>query len=117
MNSPAASSGEKIAFRMFLNPGCVAQYRTRHDEIWPELSALLKEAGISDYSIYLDEGNVVDGHHVLFAVLRRRADHTMDALPSHPVMQRWWAHMGDIMRTHPDGSPVVEPLPCMFHMD
>lgn len=103
---------EKIAFRMFLHPGSVAEYKRRHDEIWPELVALLKTAGVSDYSIYLDAEQ-----QVLFAVLRRTAGHSMDSLPQHPVMQRWWAHMGDLMRTHPDGSPVVEPLPCMFHLD
>ncbi len=105
-------TGEKIAFRMFLNPGCVAEYKKRHDEIWPELSTLLKDAGVSDYSIYLDEK-----HHVLFAVLRRTVGHTMDSLPIHPVMQRWWAYMADIMRANPDGSPVAEPLPCLFHME
>jgi L-rhamnose mutarotase len=73
---------------------------------------LLKDAGISDYSIYLDAQ-----HHVLFAVLRRTPGHTMDTLPTHPVMQRWWVYMGDIMRSNADGSPVVEPLPCMFHME
>jgi L-rhamnose mutarotase len=106
------ASTEKYAFRMFLNPGCMVEYKRRHDNIWPELSALLKDSGVSDYSIYLDEE-----HHVLFAVLRRTAGHTMDALPQHPVMQRWWAHMADIMRANPDGSPVAEPLPCLFHMD
>jgi L-rhamnose mutarotase len=105
-------STEKLAFRMFLNPGRTAEYKQRHDEIWPELSALLKDAGVSDYSIYLDEE-----HHVLFATLRRTATHSMDALPQHPVMKKWWAYMGDIMRYNADGSPVVEPLPCMFHMD
>jgi L-rhamnose mutarotase len=103
---------EKIAFRMFLNPGQAAEYRRRHDEIWPELSALLKASGVHDYSIYLDEE-----HHVLFAVLRRDLDHTMDALPRHQVMKRWWDHMADIMLSHCDGSPVVEPLPCLFHLD
>jgi L-rhamnose mutarotase len=103
---------EKHAFRMFLNPGSVDEYRRRHDAIWPELVSLLKDSGIGDYSIYLDAE-----HHVLFGVLRRRADHTMASLPQHPVMQRWWQHMKDIMRSHPDGSPVVEELPCMFHMD
>ena len=102
---------EKIAFRMFLKPGCRAEYQRRHDEIWPELTALLKASGIGDYSIYLDEPR-----DVLFAVLRRAEGHTMDALPQHPVMQRWWAFMGDLMRTNADGSPVVEPLPCMFHL-
>ncbi|WP_394789993.1 L-rhamnose mutarotase [Rhodoferax sp.] len=108
----AASASEKFAFRMFLNPGCVAEYKKRHDEIWHELADLLKTAGVSDYSIYLDEE-----HHVLFAVLRRTPEHGMNELPQHPVMQRWWAHMGDLMRTHADGSPVAEPLPCLFHLD
>jgi L-rhamnose mutarotase len=102
---------ETIAFRMFLHPGQAAEYRRRHDAIWPELVSLLRGAGISDYSIHLDEE-----HHVLFAVLKRRPDHAMDSLPDHPVMRRWWAHMADIMRSNPDGSPVVEALPCMFHL-
>jgi len=103
---------EKIAFRMFLNPGQSAEYKRRHDEIWPELASLLKDSGVSDYSIYLDEES-----HVLFAVLRRSSGHTMDALPEHPVMRRWWTHMGDIMECNADGSPRVESLPCMFHLD
>lgn len=103
---------EKIAFRMFLNPGQTAEYRRRHDAIWPELVALLRESGVGDYSIYLDEE-----HHVLFAVLKRNDAHTMGRMPQHPVMKRWWAHMGDIMRTNADGSPVVEALPCLFQMD
>jgi len=105
-------SFEKIAFRMFLNPGQTDEYQRRHTAIWPELRQLLKEAGVCDYSIYLDEPR-----HVLFAVLRRTPEHTMDALPAHPVMQRWWAYMADIMRSNADGSPVIEPLPCMFHLD
>ena len=108
----AQAASEKIAFRMFLRPGCVAEYKSRHDALWPELRSLLHAAGISDYSIYLDEE-----HQVLFAVLRRNADHEMDRLPHDPIMQRWWDHMADLMRTHADGSPVVEPLPCMFHLD
>ena len=103
---------EKHAFRMFLNPGCVDEYRRRHDAIWPELVSLLKDSGIEDYSIYLDAE-----HLVLFGVLRRRAGHTMASLPQHPVMQRWWQHMKDLMRSNPDGSPVAEDLPCMFHLD
>ena len=103
---------EKYAFKMKLNPGMKAKYKRRHDEIWPSLVSLLKQAGVSDYSIHLDEET-----NILFGVLWRRDDHSMDDLPGHPVMQRWWAHMGDLMRTHADGSPVAEPLPCLFHLD
>ena len=103
---------EKYAFRMRLNPGMAAEYKRRHDAIWPELVALLKDAGVSDYSIHLDEE-----HNLLFGVLWRRDDHGMAALPNHPVMRRWWAAMADIMETKPDNEPVALPLQTMFHME
>lgn len=102
---------QKYAFRMRLNPGMEAEYRKRHDAIWPELVALLKQAGIEDYSIHLDPQT-----HLLFGVLWRREDHAMDDLPGHPVMQRWWAHMADVMETGPGHEPVVVPLVPMFHL-
>lgn len=104
-------SEEKIAFRMQLRPGNAAEYKRRHDALWPELEALLRAAGIRDYSIHLDEGT-----GGLFAVLWRRLDHGMDALPADPVMQRWWAHMADLMEVNPDASPRVVPLPTVFHL-
>lgn len=102
---------EKYAFKMKLNPGCRQEYQKRHDEIWPELVLLLREAGISDYSIHLDEDS-----DILFAVLWRTVDHTMEALPQHAVMQKWWAHMADIMVTNGDNEPVAVPLETVFHM-
>ncbi len=102
---------EKVAFKMRLNPGREAEYKKRHDEIFPELVTLLREAGISDYSIHLDPET-----NILFAVLWRRKDHKMADLPSHPVMRRWWAHMADIMETRPNGEPVVAPLTTLFHL-
>ena len=102
---------EKFAFKMHLNPGMAEEYKRRHDEIWPELADLLRGAGISDYSIHLDEDT-----HTLFAILTRPKDHGMDALPDHPVMQRWWAHMADIMETAPDNKPLVTELTPVFYM-
>lgn len=102
---------QKHAFTMQLHPGQAEEYKRRHDEIWPELVALLKEAGISDYSIHLDPET-----HVLFGVLQLREDHGMDSLPGTEIMQRWWAHMADIMDTQPDNEPIVKPLQPMFYL-
>jgi L-rhamnose mutarotase len=102
---------QKYAFTMRLNPGMEDEYRKRHDAIWPELAELLKDAGISDYSIHLDRDS-----RTLFGVLWRTDDHRMDDLPPHPVMQRWWAHMADIMEVKPDNEPVARPLVTVFHM-
>lgn len=109
---PSRDTHEKHAFKMQLNPGAEAEYRRRHDEIWPELSALLAEAGVSDYSIHLDRET-----NILFAVMWRRRDHGLAALPAHSVMKRWWAQMADLMATHPDNEPVATDLVTVFHMD
>ncbi len=103
---------ERYAFRMRLNAGTRAEYEARHDAIWPELVALLKEAGVSDYAIWLDEET-----SCLFGHLTRTVDHGMDALPDHPVMRRWWAMMADLMETHPGGEPITVPLIRVFQMD
>lgn len=102
---------EKIAFTMRLKPGQAAEYERRHDAIWPELVAQLKGAGISDYSIFLNEES-----GTLFAVLWCDAGHGMDALSRHPVMRRWWSAMADIMETNPDESPAATPLRRVFHL-
>jgi L-rhamnose mutarotase len=99
------------AFRMKLKPGTVDEYRRRHDEIWPELGKLLQDAGIYDYSIFLDEETL----H-LFAVLKLRAENDIAALPEQPVMRRWWDYMADLMEVEPGNRPKEWALTPMFHM-
>lgn len=101
----------RLAFKMKLFPGKEAEYKKRHDEIWPELSSLLKETGISDYSIFLDRET-----NALFGVLTITDSAKMDTLPQHPVMQRWWAYMADIMESNADHSPVSIPLDEVFYL-
>jgi L-rhamnose mutarotase len=101
----------KIAFAMKLKPGCEAEYKKRHDEIWPELAQLLKDNGISDYSIFLEEAT-----HTLFAVQQQSGSSSQD-LGSTAIVQKWWAYMADIMETNPDNSPVSIPLKQVFHLD
>jgi L-rhamnose mutarotase len=103
---------EKIAFRMQLYPDQAEEYKRRHDEIWPELSQLLTEAGVSDYSIHLDEET-----NALFAVLWRTDNHTMDDLPKNEVVRRWWDYMADVMETEPDNTPKIWELRTVFHME
>lgn len=101
----------RVAFRMQLFEGKEVEYKRRHDELWPDLAQLLKETGISNYSIFLDER---DG--ALFGVLDIAAPASLDDLPAHPVIQKWWAYMGDIMESNPDNSPVSIPLKDVFYL-
>lgn len=43
---------KRIAFKMFLHKGFEAEYQKRHDAIWSELTNLLKDTEIDDYSIF-----------------------------------------------------------------
>jgi L-rhamnose mutarotase len=101
----------RIAFKMQLFRGFEAEYRRRHDELWPELQQLLKENGISEYSIFLDAST-----NGLFGVLKIEDPAALDTLPHNPVMQKWWDYMKDIMETNPDHSPVSIPLPELFYL-
>lgn len=102
---------ERYVFRMQIHPGKAVEYQRRHDAIWPELTALLADSGISDYSIHLDAQT-----GLLIGVLIRADGHRMHDLPTHPIMKKWWAYMADIMETGPDQAPVAVPLPCVFHL-
>lgn len=100
------------AFKMKLKPGFEAEYKKRHDEIWPELQTLLSDAGIQDYTIFLDEETLT-----LFAFQKIKEGFEEEFLPNHPIVKKWWKYMGDIMETNPDNSPVSSPLKEVFHMD
>ena len=102
----------KLAFKMKLHSGQEAEYKKRHDEIWPELVDLLHSHGISDYSIFLDP-TTLD----LIGILNIQDTSKIDELPQNPIMQKWWAYMKDIMETNEDNSPISIALENVFYME
>ena len=46
---------KRFAFKMYLKPGCEKEYEKRHAAIWPELVKMIKDGGVSNYSIYWDK--------------------------------------------------------------
>ena len=99
------------AFKMKLKPGNVAEYKKRHDEIWPELAREIRAAGISDYSIFLDEETLT-----LFAMQKLSDGNTAATLPNSPIVRKWWDSMAPLMEVNPDNSPIVKPLAEVFHL-
>jgi L-rhamnose mutarotase len=103
---------KRVAFKMKLKPGNEAEYRRRHDALWPELAQVLSVAGIRDYSIFLDEETLT-----LFALQKQTDDSTAADLPNHPIVKQWWAHMAPLMEVNVDNSPVASPLREVFHLE
>ena len=102
---------QRLAFKMKLFKGNEDEYKKRHDAIWPELKQLLKETGVADYSIFLDQET-----NFLFGVLKIENPLKLDELPHHPVMKKWWGYMQDIMESNSDDSPVSVPLKEVFYL-
>lgn len=103
---------KRLAFKMYLNKGQKAAYKKRHNELWPELKALLKESGVSEYAIFLDEET-----NTLFAFQKVSNNAGSQDLGQHEVVQKWWDFMADIMDTNPDNSPISIQLDEVFYMD
>lgn len=100
----------RFAFKMFLKPGFEAEYERRHREIWPEIVKLLKESGVSNYSIFFDKDT-----NILFAV-QKQSGVSSQELGSESIIRKWWDYMADIMETNLDNSPVSIPLYEIFYM-
>jgi L-rhamnose mutarotase len=103
---------KRFAFKMKLNPGFKDEYRKRHNEIWPELVKLLKNEGIGNYSIFLDEET-----NTLFAYQEQSGSSSSQDLGQTEIVKKWWKYMADIMETNPDNSPVTIPLEQVFFME
>jgi L-rhamnose mutarotase len=102
---------QRFGFKMKLKPGYENEYIRRHNKIWPELKNLLKQTGISDYSIFLDRDT-----NTLFAYQKQSGNTSSQDIGSNPVVQKWWTYMADIMETNPDNSPVSIPLEEVFYL-
>jgi len=103
---------KREAFKMYLKAGYEAEYEKRHNAIWPELKKLLKETGVSDYTIFWDKET-----NILYAYQIIDGDASSQDLGGNPIVQKWWEYMADIMDTNPDNSPISIPLKEVFHMD
>ncbi|HZL10441.1 MAG TPA: L-rhamnose mutarotase [Prolixibacteraceae bacterium] len=102
----------RLAFKMYLNEGQKEEYKKRHNQLWAELHQLLKDSGVSEYSIFLDEET-----NTLFAFQKVNSDGGSQDLGQTEIVQKWWAFMADIMKTNPDDSPVSKPLEELFYME
>jgi L-rhamnose mutarotase len=102
----------RLAFKMYLNEGQKEEYRKRHNELWPELRQLLKDSGVSEYSIFLDEET-----NTLFAFQKNSGASGSQHLGQTEIVQKWWAFMADIMKSNPDHSPVSVALEEVFYME
>jgi len=104
---------ERIAFVFELKPGALPEYKRRHDEIWPEMTAMLDEAGVGDFSIFAWQDRYV------FAVLEAEPDFATanEVMRASPVQERWEAFLADTIAWQLDENDQLQLLQEVFRHD
>ena len=100
------------AFVMSVDGGREAEYERRHRPIWAELAEALKGHGVHNYSIFLHPET-----RQLFGYVEIEDEARWEAIAETEICRKWWAHMKDVMPSHPDNSPVSVDLREVFHLD
>ncbi len=104
---------EKYAWKGYIKEGCFDEYCRRHDEIWPEMVEVLREAGIKNYTIW-NVGNELFGYYEC----ENGVDYAARVQSESPVVKKWDEYMSDILIM--DKDPVTNAQPLLekvFEMD
>ena len=96
-----------------LKPGMKAEYKRRHDAIWPEMVALLKAAGIRNYTIW-NVGDELFGYYEC----EKGLDYAASVQAESPIVDKWNQYMDDVMTMPLDPDTGVQPkLERMFFLE
>jgi L-rhamnose mutarotase len=103
---------ERVCFLARVRPECLAQYRDRHQEVWPEMLAALRDAGWGNYSLFLADDGLLIGY-----VETEDYQAALDAMAATDVNQRWQAAMAGFFVA--DGPPDqnFRRIAEIFHLD
>ena len=104
---------ERYAWKAIVLDGMLEEYRKRHDEIWPEMLEVLKEAGIKNYTIW-NVGNELFGYYECV----KDASYAAKVQAESPVVDKWNEYMKDVMVMVMDPETGAQPkMECVFFME
>lgn len=104
---------ERYAWKALVKEGMLDEYIRRHDEIWPELVEVLKNAGICNYSIW-NTGNELFGYYEC----EKSCDYAASVQSNSPIVHKWNEFMKDVMVMEMDPVTGAQPkLKQVFRLD
>ncbi len=104
---------EKYAWLAKIKDGMKDEYVRRHDEIWPELVELLKQAGICNYTIWTDGTNLFGYYEC-----EKGIDFAAKTQAGSPIVEKWNEYMKDVMKMPLDPVTGAQPrLTKVFTLD
>jgi len=100
------------SYRMTLKQGKIEEYKKKHDEVWPEISQALTDAGVTNYSIYYDETD-----NTLIEYMELKENNTFDSIEELEIFKKWNVYMKDLLvtKSEENPSPILRELTEVFH--
>ena len=96
---------EKYAWRGKIVPGMQEEYKKRHDNIWPEMKEVLANAGIVNYSIWM-QGEELFGYYEC----EKCVEYAAKVQAESDVVKKWDEYMKDILIMEKDPVTGAQPL-------
>ncbi|MBO0823491.1 MAG: L-rhamnose mutarotase [Actinobacteria bacterium] len=105
---------QRVCFISRVRPDRLAEYRQRHQEVWPEMQQALSEAGWSRYSLFLSEDGLLVGY-----LETDDFDAALERMAGADVNDRWQAEMKQFFDNDGDQPPDqgFRQLSEIFHLD
>jgi len=105
---------ERVCFLGRVKAERLAEYRTRHERVWPDMLAALHEAGWGNYSLFLTEDRLLEGY-----LETQDYQAALDRMAATEVNARWQRDMAPYF-SEPDGLPpdqAFKRVGEIFHVD
>ncbi|WMT51145.1 MAG: L-rhamnose mutarotase [Ferroplasma sp.] len=100
----------RYSFHLIIRDEMKDEYIKRHNNVWPELLKLLKEAGVRNYSIFMDGADIF-GYWECEDLSR-----TLDIINCSEINRKWQDFMSDVIITAPE-SRTRDTVTEVFHLD
>tara|TARA_B100000965_G_C19485370_1_gene710526 strand:+ start:323 stop:622 length:300 start_codon:yes stop_codon:yes gene_type:complete len=99
---------------MTLKEGKLSEYKKKHDEVWPEITEALTNAGVTNYSIYYDKDD-----NALIEYMELKDNNTFDQIEELEILKKWNIYMKDLIETKSseDATAIQKELLEVFHHD
>jgi L-rhamnose mutarotase len=105
---------ERVCFLGRVKPERLAEYRARHEQVWPDMLAALREAGWGNYSLFLTGDGLLVGY-----LETQDYQAALDRMAATEVNARWQRDMAPYF-TELDGLPPdqgFKRVDEIFHVD
>jgi L-rhamnose mutarotase len=90
----------RVCFTLQVAQDRLAEYRSRHEAVWPDMLVALRDAGWHDYSLFLRDDGLLVGYFLTEDLAAAQA-----AMEATEVNRRWQAEMAPFFVDLPGGRP------------